>query len=90
MFLLVLKKRIRAFIGLMNSYGRFFKDLSTILIPLNNLLRQNVTLRRSKECDATFQNPKNAFHNNNFLVNFDPEFPLILGTDAPPQGVGAA
>lgn len=36
------KDKIRAFIGLINYYGRFKKNLSTILYLLNNLLKENV------------------------------------------------
>lgn len=37
------KDQVKALVGLVNSYGRFFKNLSTVLYPINNLLKKHVT-----------------------------------------------
>lgn len=34
------REQVRSFVGLINYYGRFFPNLSTILYPLNNLLKK--------------------------------------------------
>lgn len=36
------KDQVKALVGLINYYGRFFKSLSTVLFPINNLLKKDV------------------------------------------------
>lgn len=81
--------KLRAFIGLINYYGRFIKNLSDLLRPLNNLLKKNVPFRWSKACESAFKKAKIEFESNKILVPFDPKLPLVLATDASPYGVGA-
>lgn len=35
--------KVRAFVGMFNYYGRFLKDLSTILYPINNFVKKSVS-----------------------------------------------
>lgn len=80
---------IRAFTGMINYYGRFIPNLSTILRPLNALLRKDTSFIWSKECEAAFCQAKEAFISNRVLVYFNPRLPLVLATDASSYGVGA-
>lgn len=80
---------VRAFTGMVNYYGRFIRNLSTILHPLNNLLRKNKNFHWSKDCEWAFQEAKKAFTSNEVLAYFDTKIPLVLATDASPTGVGA-
>lgn len=80
---------VKAFIGTINYYGRFIPNLSSILFPLNKLLRKDIPFIWSKECDIAFNKAKNAFINDRILVHFNPKLPLILATDASSYGVGA-
>lgn len=80
---------IRAFTGMINYYGRFIPNLSTILRPLNALLRKDIPFISSKEYEAAFYQAKEAFISNRVLVYFNPRLPLVLATDASSYGVGA-
>lgn len=79
----------RAFIGLINYYGRFIKDLSTILRPLNALLCKNVPFKWTRNCEEAFKQPKQACCGDKIFVSFNPKLPIVLATDASPYGVGA-
>ncbi|XP_024893887.1 uncharacterized protein LOC112468774 [Temnothorax curvispinosus] len=81
--------QVRSFLGMVNYYGRFIKNLSTILHPLNNLLRKNTKFVWTTECKRSFLAAKKAFSSTDFLVHFDPTLPLILATDTSAYGVGA-
>nr|XP_029729204.1 uncharacterized protein LOC115266775 [Aedes albopictus] len=83
------KEQVRSFVGLVSYYGRFFPNLSTILYPLNNLLKDDVPFLWSKECDKSFNLVKREMQSGRFLVHFDTTLPLVLATDASPYGVGA-
>ncbi|XP_071635762.1 retrovirus-related Pol polyprotein from transposon 17.6 isoform X1 [Temnothorax longispinosus] len=80
---------VRSFLGMINYYGRFIKNLSVILHPLNNLLRKNTKFIWTTDCEKSFIAAKKAFSSTNFLVHFDPTLPLILATEASAYGVGA-
>lgn len=80
---------LRAFIGLINYYGRFIKNLSNLLRPFNNLLKKNVAFKWSKKCEASFIKAKIEFESSKILVPFNSKLPLILATDASPYGVSA-
>lgn len=80
---------VRSFLGMINYYGRFIPNLSSILHPLNNLLRKNIQFHWTKDCEKSFLAAKEAFTSPKCLVHFDPTLPIILATDASPYGVGA-
>ncbi|XP_046142815.1 uncharacterized protein K02A2.6-like [Osmia bicornis bicornis] len=80
---------VRSFIGFVNYYGRFIKNLSSILHPLNKLLHKESKFICSKECEVAFRNAKRTFQSNEILAHYDPKLPLILATDASSYGVGA-
>lgn len=83
------KDQVRSFVGMVNYYGCFIKDLSTILYPINNLLKENVSFKWSVNCENSFKRIKEEMQSDNFLVHYDPNLPLILATDSSPFGVGA-
>ncbi|XP_018406799.1 PREDICTED: uncharacterized protein K02A2.6-like [Cyphomyrmex costatus] len=80
---------VRAFIGMINYYSRFIKNLSSILRPLNKLLHKNTRFSWSEEQEVAFKKAKEAFVSNQVLVPFDPKLPVVLATDASPHGIGA-
>ncbi|XP_029157207.1 uncharacterized protein K02A2.6-like [Nylanderia fulva] len=80
---------VRAFIGLINYYGRFIENMSDMLKPLNDLLKKNSHFKWTSACERAFNSTKQAFCNDKILVSFNPNLPIVLATDASPYGVGA-
>ncbi|XP_055614238.1 uncharacterized protein K02A2.6-like [Uranotaenia lowii] len=83
------KEQVRSFVGLVGYYGRFLPNQSTILYPLNNLLKEDVPFCWSKDCEKSFALVKKEMQSNRFLVHYNPSLPVVLATDASPYGVGA-
>ena len=81
--------QLRSFLGMVNYHGKFIKNLSTILHPINRLLQKGREFKWSPECERAFQLAKNSLSSANVLVHYNPELPLILECDASPYGVGA-
>lgn len=75
-------QEIRAFVGMINYYGRFIRNLSTILFPLNQLLHIKVPFTWAKTQEHAFRKAKEAFLSNEILAHYNPKLPLILATDA--------
>ncbi|XP_017891009.1 uncharacterized protein K02A2.6-like [Ceratina calcarata] len=83
------KSEVRAFLGFVNYYARFIRNLSTILHPIYNLLKDKVPFNWNKQCENAFIQAKQAFCENKILAHYDPKLPLILAVDASSYGVGA-
>lgn len=82
-------KELRAFLGLVNYYGKFLRDLSTINQPLNRLLGQGVPWCWNKACAQAFEQLKVKLASAEVLAHYDPEQPVKLDCDASAYGIGA-
>ena len=80
---------LRAFLGLINYYGKFLPNLSMVLIPLYKLLKNNTSWKWSTEQAKAFQDAKNLLKSPRVLIHYDSSRPLMLTCDASPYGVGA-
>lgn len=49
---------LRSFLALLNYYGKFVPNLSTIIQPMTRLLHKDVEWKWSKECQMAFENSK--------------------------------
>ena len=80
---------LRSYLGLLNYYGRFIPNLASLIHPLNNLLRHNMTWRWTKSCRDTFKSTKEKIVSPNVLIHYDVARPLRLAADASAYGIGA-
>lgn len=82
-------QELRSFLGLLNYYGKFVPNLSTLLHPLNRLLRLEQQWEWSADCTNAFQQAKDALTSSELLTHYDPALPLRLAADASNYGLGA-
>ena len=82
-------KELECFLGKINYYGQFVKDVSSISEPLNNLRRKDVKWCWDKACSNAFEELKNRLAKATLLVHYDPKAELLLATDASNYGIGA-
>ena len=80
---------LRAFLGLLNYYGKFLPDLATKLHPLNKLLKKQQEWKWTRECDTAFNWAKQALTSAQVLVHYNPELPIRVAADASAYGIGA-
>ena len=73
----------------MMFYSRFMPHHSTVLAPLNNLLKKNVPWKWTKSEDAAFTAAKNLLLNSRTLVHYNESLPLVLSCDVSFYGAGA-
>ena len=80
---------LRAFLGMINYHGKFIRNLSSILQPLNQLLQGNQEFKWSPRCEEAFKKAKDSLSSSNVLLHNDPSLPVILESDASQYGIGA-
>ena len=81
--------QLRAFLGMVNYHGKFIRNLSSILQPLNQLLQRNQEFTWSPQCEEAFNKAKYSLTSSNVLVLYDPNLPVVLECDASQYGIGA-
>ena len=81
--------QLRAFIGLMNYYGKFIPHISTHLAPLYSLLEKEHSWSWTEDCEASFRKCKTLLTSDTVLVHYDSKLPIKLACDASSYGVGA-
>ena len=80
---------LKSFLGLIMFYSRFMPHHSTVLAPLNNLLKKNVSWKWTKTEQTAFTAAKSLLLNSRTLVHYDETLPLVLSCDASSYGAGA-
>ena len=80
---------LKSCLGLLNYYGHFLPNLSTMIHPLNQLQSKGQKWVWSAACKKAFESSKKALVESSVLVHYDSSKPLQLACDASPFGVGA-
>ncbi|RUS76781.1 hypothetical protein EGW08_015458 [Elysia chlorotica] len=83
------KSQLRSFLGLVNYYHKWLKNVAQIAKPLYNLLQNNTPFNWSEDCQTSFGTIKSMVASELVLTHYDPSLPLKLATDASPYGLGA-
>ena len=80
---------LQAFLGMVNFYGKFMENFSTLLAPLYKLPRKGVVWRWGKPQRQAFDGAKELLSSPKLWVHYDTTKELILTCDASPYGLGA-
>ena len=80
---------LRSFLGLVNFYHKFLPNMSSVLAPLNELLRKDSKWSWSKPQVKAFAEIKSLLQSSKVLVHYNPKLPITMSADASPYGVGA-
>ena len=82
-------QQLQAYLGMFNFYGKFVPRVSTLLWPLNQLLRKQAKWRWTEVESKAFENSKQALTQSEVLVHFDAEKPIVVIADSSAYGIGA-
>ena len=83
------QQQLKSFLGLLQYYGKFLSNLSSLLHPLNNLLKSSSKWSWSKDCELAFKAAKERLMAAPVLAHYDPKLHLRLAGDASNYGIGA-
>ena len=81
--------QLRSFLGMVNYYGKFLKDLSSKLAPLYALLQKNEPWQWKQQQQDAFAKVKQELISPKLLIHYEPQRKLLLSCDASPYGIGA-
>jgi len=82
-------KDLRSFLGMVGFYREFIKDLGTMTVPLNALLKKNVTFSWGEEQQQAFQKIKDRLADQIMLEIPAKDGHYEVHTDASTTGIGA-
>jgi len=71
------------------SYARFLSNHSTVLAPLNNLLKENMPWRWTTVENNAFVSAKKLLISSQILVHYDPALQLYMSCEASSYEAGA-
>ena len=80
-------QELRSFLGLLNYYGKFLTNLSTILQLLNTLLQKNHKWHWSSECQQALQTAKDNLTTSKTLVHYNSTLLIKMAADASAYGM---
>ena len=78
-----------SFLGAVNYYGKFIKNMSSIAEPLNRLRGKGIKWKFGQVEKRSFDQLKDALSSDAVLVQYDPNLPIKIDTDASKGGLGA-
>ncbi|XP_055680279.1 uncharacterized protein K02A2.6-like [Lutzomyia longipalpis] len=83
------KTELKAFLGIINFYGRFIKDRASVAECLHRLLDDGAEWKWKVEHQRAMDELKKELRSEAVLIHYRMDLPLILCCDSSPYGVGA-
>ena len=80
---------LKAFIALVNYYGKFLLNLTTVLSPLYSLLQHHSIWKWGSAQQEAFESAKDLLKSPRLLAHYDGSKQLVLACETSPYGVGA-
>ena len=80
---------LRSFLGLINYYGNFIKEMRELRAPLDALLKKDTKWNWSKACQNAFDRTKAILSSDLLLTHYDPHLDIVVAADASNYGIGA-
>ena len=62
---------LKSYLGLLNYYGKFIRNLSDIVRPLNEPQQKGKKWKWTKDCESAFKQSKEKFLESKLLVHYD-------------------
>ncbi|XP_055632607.1 uncharacterized protein K02A2.6-like [Toxorhynchites rutilus septentrionalis] len=80
---------LRSYLGAINFYGRFVRNMHELRHPLDKLLKKDTKWKWDSDCQKSFLRFKQVLQSDMLLTHYDPKLPIIVAADASSTGIGA-
>lgn len=79
---------LRSFLGAVNYYAKFIKEMHQLRRPLDQLLQKDKEWVWSDECQQSFNRFKELLTSDLILTHYDPTQDIVVAADASGTGIG--
>ena len=79
---------LRTWLGFVSYYRKFLPNLSSLVNPLNKLLKKDAPWKWGKEQQSAVRKVKELIVSERVLVHFDPAQEIVVSCDASSYGLG--
>ncbi|XP_055605784.1 uncharacterized protein K02A2.6-like [Uranotaenia lowii] len=80
---------LRSYLGAVNYYGKYIREMRNLRQPLDALLKENSTFQWTQACQLSFDRFKEILQSPLMLTHYNPRFPIVVSADASNVGIGA-
>lgn len=80
---------VRSFLGMINYYSQFVKEMRSLRCPLDKLLVKDAKFEWNDDCRNAFNRAKEILLSDLLLTHFDPKADIKVAADASMDGIGA-
>ncbi|XP_038106212.1 uncharacterized protein K02A2.6-like [Culex quinquefasciatus] len=80
---------LRSFLGAVNYYAKFIKEMHQLRRPLDLLLKKDAKWAWSDDCQRSFERFKELLKSDLMLTHYNPTLDIIVAADASQTGIGA-
>lgn len=80
---------LRSFLGTVNYYNKFIKNVHNLRAPLDELLRKDIDWVWSKSHQSVFNQLKKKLSTELLVTHHNPKLDIIVSADASNKGIGA-
>lgn len=80
---------VRAFLGAINFYGKYIREMRDLRTPLDALLKKISDFNLSSDCQQAFVKAKKIICSDLLLAHYDPLKPIVVAAAASKNEIGA-
>ncbi|XP_055589902.1 uncharacterized protein K02A2.6-like [Uranotaenia lowii] len=80
---------LRSYLGAVNYYGKYVKEMRALRYPMDQLLKTGVKFEWSKACQTSLDKFREVLQSPLLLTHFNPKLDIIVSADASNVGIGA-